>query len=235
MTQDRMPTSCSTRVAWSHPDRWCAPWKRSTSSVRRKTPGTPPARTLPALPGARTQRLLLANQVPARRHGGSPDPTSTALVQALLSFDQAPPLAAPLRFFLTAPLFAILAGLLLLWSGPDLFASRWTPAALALTHLITVGFMLQVMLGAMIQILPVVAGANMSRPLLVASLVHVAITLGAVAGSGFLSYEPLALRGGRVSCSAAAWRCSLVRRSRSLYGVPSTNPTIRGLKLALSG
>lgn len=45
-------------------------------------------------------------------------------MQALLSFDQAPPLAAPLRFFLTAPLFAILAGLLLLWSGPDLFASR---------------------------------------------------------------------------------------------------------------
>jgi hypothetical protein len=85
-------------------------------------------------------------------------------MQALLSFDQAPPLAAPLRFFLTAPLFAILAALLVLWSGPELFASRWTGAALALTHLITVGFMLQVMLGAMLQILPVVAGANISRP-----------------------------------------------------------------------
>jgi hypothetical protein len=156
-------------------------------------------------------------------------------VQALLSFDQAPPLAAPLRFFLTAPLFAILAGLLLLWSGPDLFASRWTPAALALTHLISVGFMLQVMLGAMIQILPVAAGANLSRPLLVATLVHVAITLGALLlAAGLLSYEPLVLRlavfllGSGVALFVGA-------AARSLYGVPSTNPTVRGLKLALSG
>jgi len=81
-------------------------------------------------------------------------------MQALLSFAQAPPFAAPFRFFLTAPLFAMLAGMLLLWTGPGLLASRWTPAALALTHLITVGFLLQVMLGAMIQILPVVAGAK---------------------------------------------------------------------------
>lgn len=156
-------------------------------------------------------------------------------MQALLSFDQAPPLAAPLRFFLTAPLFAILAGLLLLWGGPDLFASRWTPAALALTHLISVGFMLQVMLGAMIQILPVAAGANLSRPLLVASLVHVAITLGALLlAAGLLSYEPFVLRlavfllGSGVALFVGA-------AARSLYGVPSTNPTVRGLKLALSG
>lgn len=71
-------------------------------------------------------------------------------MQDLLSFDQSPPLAAPLRFFLTAPLFAILAGLTLLASGPDALASRWTPAMLALTHLVAVGFMLQVMLGALL-------------------------------------------------------------------------------------
>ena len=87
-------------------------------------------------------------------------------MQALLSFDQSPPLDAPIRFFLTAPAFGILAGLLVLWSGwsgSASFASRWTPHVLALTHLITAGFMLQVMLGAMIQIFPVVAGANMDR------------------------------------------------------------------------
>ena len=59
-------------------------------------------------------------------------------MQALLSFEQSPPISAPLRFFLTAPLFGMLAGALLLWGGPDLLASRWTPGALALTHLITV-------------------------------------------------------------------------------------------------
>lgn len=112
-------------------------------------------------------------------------------MSGLLSFEQAPPISAPLRFFMTAPVFAILAGLLLLWSGPDLFASRWTPAALALTHLITAGFMLQAMLGAMMQLLPVMAGANMGRPLLVAGIVHAAITPGALLlVAAFLTYQP---------------------------------------------
>ena len=68
-------------------------------------------------------------------------------MQALLSFDKAPPFAAPLRFFLTAPFFALLAGLLLVWEGPSLLVSRWTPGTLAATHLLTIGFMLQIMLG----------------------------------------------------------------------------------------
>ena len=71
----------------------------------------------------------------------------------------------------------------------------WTPEALALTHLITVGFMLQVMLGAMLQILPVVAGANMARPRRLATLVHLAITLGGLLlAAGFLGVHPLAFR-----------------------------------------
>jgi hypothetical protein len=105
-------------------------------------------------------------------------------MQALLSYDQSPPIAAPFRFFLTAPVFGILAGVLLLWSDADLFVSRWTPAALALTHLITVGFMLQVMLGAMVQILPVVAGANMPRSSLVSGVVHAAISFGSAPCKG---------------------------------------------------
>ena len=93
-------------------------------------------------------------------------------MQALLSYDQSPPIAAPFRFFLTAPVFGILAGLLLLWEGPDMLAARWTPGVLALTHLMTIGFMLQVMLGALIQILPVVAGANLTQPIRLAAAVH---------------------------------------------------------------
>jgi len=88
-----------------------------------------------------------------------------------MSFESAPPYTAPLRFFLTAPLFAVLAGLLIAFEGPDIFVSRWMPAVLAVTHLLTLGFMLQMMLGALIQILPVVAGANLPRPLLLATIV----------------------------------------------------------------
>ena len=70
------------------------------------------------------------------------------MIPAGLSLEQAPPFGVPLRFFLTAPPFLLLAAGLMVWQGPDLFASRWLPATLALTHLLTLGFMAQVMLGA---------------------------------------------------------------------------------------
>jgi hypothetical protein len=156
-------------------------------------------------------------------------------MQALLSFEHAPPISAPLRFFLTAPLFAILAGGLLLYSGPELFVSRWTPAALALTHLITVGFMLQVMLGAMQQLLPVVVGANFLRPRLLATLVHAAITPGALLlAAAFLTYEPLLFAGAAV-CLATGVGIFLVAAAFALNGIATTNPTVLGFKLSLLG
>lgn len=99
---------------------------------------------------------------------------------ASLSLDQAPPICVPLRFFLTAPLFAMTAGLLLLWQGPDLLASRWHPALLGLTHLLTLGHMGLIMLGAVLQMLPVVAGTPMRRPTLIANVVHTLATGGVV-------------------------------------------------------
>jgi hypothetical protein len=156
-------------------------------------------------------------------------------MQALLSFDQSPPLSAPLRFFFTAPLFGLLAGALMLWQGPDLFASRWTPAALALTHLITVGFMLQIMLGALLQLLPVVAGANIAQPRRVATVVHASVALGALAlVAAFLTSHrtlfglaALLLGGGVLVFIAAA--------GRALKGVGPGQATVIGMKLALFG
>lgn len=156
-------------------------------------------------------------------------------MQALLSFENAPPFAAPLRFFLTAPVFAIFAGLLLAWGGADLLASRWAPGVLAATHLLTVGFMLQVMLGALIQILPVVAGANLPKPLLVSRIVHLGLTLGApLLAAGFLFGAPALLSGGAFLLGATCIFFFVVC-AWALRGVPSTSPTIRGLKLALAG
>lgn len=156
-------------------------------------------------------------------------------MSALLSFDQAPPFAAPFRFFATAPLFAILAGILLLWSGPELFASRWTQTALALTHLLTVGFIMQVMLGAMLQILPVVAGANIASPLWVARVVHATVSGGGLLlPLAFLTSEPLVfmLAAGCLGLGALVF---IVAAGRALFSVPTTSPSIRGLKLSIFG
>ena len=154
-------------------------------------------------------------------------------MQALLSFDQSPPLSVPLRFFLTAPLYAVLAGVLLLVEGGDLLASRWAPGTLALTHLLTLGFMLQIMLGALIQILPVVAGANLAQPVRLANLVFPGLNLGCLLlVAGFLLGSPLLLQAAAVLLPASIGYF-LMAAALAMWRVPSTSPTTRGLKLAL--
>lgn len=112
-----------------------------------------------------------------------------------LSLDQAPPIGVPLRFFLTAPLFSLAAALLLLWQGPDLLASRWNPALLGATHLLTLGHMGLIMLGAILQMLPVVAGTPMRRPAATAAIVHTLGTGGIILlGAGLIFTLQLALK-----------------------------------------
>ncbi len=98
-------------------------------------------------------------------------------MQALFDFEQAPPMSVPFRFFLLAPWFIVLAGVVLMWGGAAVFASRWSPLLLATLHLLSVGFLLQVMLGALLQILPVAAGAN----------VRAAQSLAAITQTGLVS------------------------------------------------
>ncbi len=102
---------------------------------------------------------------------------------ANLSLDQAPPIHLPLRLLLTAPWFAAAAGVLAMAAGEGALASRWTPTALALTHLITIGFLGQAMCGALLQMLPVIAGAPVPGVVWVAPTVHIALG----AGAGFLA------------------------------------------------
>lgn len=97
-----------------------------------------------------------------------------------LSFEQAPPISVPFRFFLTAPWFGVAAGLLLAVLGPEVLASRWTPGILAATHLMVTGFMLQAMCGALLQFIPVAAGGNVWRPRLLAAVVHPLLLVAAV-------------------------------------------------------
>lgn len=98
----------------------------------------------------------------------------------MLTTKNSPPFAAPLCFFLSAPLFGIALGVLLLFYPDAIFTSRYLPETLAAVHLCTVGFMLQIMLGALIQILPVTAGAVIQKPLGIASVVHALFNIGAI-------------------------------------------------------
>ena len=95
-----------------------------------------------------------------------------------LSVDQAPPISAPLRFFLTAPLFGVLAGILILLSDAQTLSSRYSMDTIAITHAITIGFLSFVMLGALTQMLPVLAGVKIAKVDMVAKISHIFLLFG---------------------------------------------------------
>jgi hypothetical protein len=149
-----------------------------------------------------------------------------------LSLDQAPPISVPFRFFLTAPLFGVAAGVLLLALGPEALANRWAPPTLALTHLIALGFLASVMFGAAMQVLPVLAGVPVPGALPVAGVVHLALTLGSTAlAVAFLLGAPrffitaIGLLGGGFVLFLGAVGLALLR-------VQVGDPTVRGLGAA---
>ncbi len=151
-----------------------------------------------------------------------------------LGYDATPGISVPLRFFISAPLFGVLAGLLLL-VDPEGLASRWTPAALASTHLLAVGFMLMVMVGALFQILPVVCGIEVPVARLTATLVHVMLATGALSlalGLWWMSPPWLtsaaALLGGGLALFLGAVAIALL-------GTPLTAGSQRDMRLAMSG
>lgn len=152
-----------------------------------------------------------------------------------LSFDQAPPMSVPFRFFFTAPWFGILAGLLLLLEGPQVLGSRWTPEALGATHLLVAGFMLQAMTGALFQFIPVATGGNIWRPRLVAWIAHPLLVLAVLllvaafqgAGAGlFVAAAHAAALGIAVVVAVTGW---------AMLKTPATGATVNALRLAILG
>lgn len=113
---------------------------------------------------------------------------------ASLSPDQSPPIELPLRFFVVAPVFLVLAGLLLAIIGGNPFADLRSPTQIAATHHVTLGFMAMIMAGAIQQLLPVVIGSPMPAPRLVAWLTFLPLIAGTLLlSAGFALGEPALL------------------------------------------
>ncbi len=152
---------------------------------------------------------------------------------ANLSLEQAPPISIPFRFFLTAPLFGLAAAMLLIWYGPEVMTSRWSPQALALTHLITLGFLALVMCGALLQMLPVLAGVPVPQVVLVGNLVHPLLsvgTLGLVIGFLLGSLQWLKFA---VIALGAGFVIYILAVGVALWRVKQPNPTVTGMRMAL--
>ena len=112
---------------------------------------------------------------------------------------QAPPAHIPYRFFLTAPLFGVLAGALMLFMGPHAVAHFWHPVMVGNVHLLGLGVFTMAMAGLLLQSAPILSG----RPLLcsrhLAAVIHALLTLGSgVLAYGFIRGSALALQVGVV-------------------------------------
>ena len=152
-----------------------------------------------------------------------------------LSFEQAPPMSVPFRFFMTAPWFGAAAGLLVAWIGPDALVSRWAPGALAATHLLVAGFMLQAMCGALLQFVPVAAGGNVWRPKLLAAVVHPLLAVGALLlAAAFVTFKgPMFAAAAHVF--GVAIGAYVVVVGLALRRTPACGPTLMALRLAVAG
>lgn len=157
-------------------------------------------------------------------------------MQRVLAFERTPSLMTPLRFFLGAPLFALAAAILLLWQGPAALASRWSPSALALTHLLTLGFLASSMIGALMQILPVVTGIAIPKANTTAAGVHALLALGTVSlVVAFWRTEPAWFKLA-IACLGAAFSWLLLACGIGLWRAqqPATNATLVTARMALA-
>lgn len=159
-------------------------------------------------------------------------------MQRSLDYGAMPPPWVPLPFLLTAPCFVFAAALLLAWCGEAALVSRWTPLTLAITHLLTLGFLTMTIAGALLQLLPVVAAVRIPSPRLVAGCTWA----GLVAGTVLLA-SALGLGLGRPFFHAAAAALGLAAsvflaalgRALARKGAPAAAALVRGARLALCG
>lgn len=151
-----------------------------------------------------------------------------------LSLEQAPPISVPFRFLLVAPLFLLLAALALLAAGPAALESRWSQPLLGITHLLTLGFMSMVMTGAMLQLLPVLAGAQVPKPQLTAWAIHLPLLAGTLLLSGGLYFSTPILVTLAIPLLALAFAVFLAMAIYSLARAPARNASTQAMLLALA-
>jgi hypothetical protein len=124
-------------------------------------------------------------------------------MNAGLRLDQGPPFAIPLAFFLVAPLFMSAAGMLIALNWDSWSATRWSPTLLAITHLITIGYLGMAMVGAFTQMAPVTTGGPLPRVVGVGRTSHGLILVGAPLLAWGFAGARAALVIGAMACTLA--------------------------------
>ena len=98
--------------------------------------------------------------------------------QGGLSMEQAPPVMVVLRFFVTASVFGMILGLYLIGNSLDILPYNEYAFQVTVIHLLALGIMASFMLGALFQMLPVIAGVSIKTPTSKAMMVNILLIIG---------------------------------------------------------
>lgn len=145
-----------------------------------------------------------------------------------LSLLYAPPFSIVARFFITASLLGLGGSLLFLYM---LLSGEFSLQALV--HIFTLGFAAMTMVGALFQMLPVVAGAVIENPLPKAAYTHITLLSGTLLlVAGFLYGNKLLLSSGLILITLSVLFIAPLMLYK-LFKLKSYTPTSMGMRYAL--
>jgi hypothetical protein len=150
---------------------------------------------------------------------------------ANFDYERAPRLAVVFGCLMPAPWLGAAAGVLLAAGPPDGLPDRFAPLALVAVHVLALGMLLPVMVGALFQMMPVVAGvavpgAGLLAPFMAASGAGVATALGI----GLLGGEPVAMQAAAaVAVILLLAGAILLAAGRRVAAVDATTRTLAGI------
>lgn len=150
-----------------------------------------------------------------------------------LSIDQAPPIGAPARFFLTAPIFAIIAGFLILFSDSATLMSRYSTDSIIITHALTIGFLGFVMLGALTQMLPVLAGVQIPRVNAASKISYTLLVFGTLCMLYGLMYDSSLFNSIALVSLGTGFSLIISVITLAILKVKNFNATVKGMSVSL--
>lgn len=150
-----------------------------------------------------------------------------------LSIDQAPPISVPVRFYITAPLFAIIAGLLMFFGDATVLMSRYSLDSIIITHVLTIGFLGFIMLGSLTQMLPVLAGAVIPKVSLVAKISHTLLLFGTIFMILGLKFENSLLDSFAIVLLSSGFGMIITVISIGISKVKNFNATVKAMTTSL--
>lgn len=150
-----------------------------------------------------------------------------------LNFDQAPVASIPFRFFVTAPIFLILAGLLLAMGGAQTIDQVYTTQSIAWVHSLTLGWLWMVMAGSLYQMIPVVVGRKIPFAFL-AAWIHASSVVSIIVFMVAMYLQSTVLMHMAGTFLLICIGLFFVQMSMAVHGFYSPLPTVWGMQFSVA-